>query len=137
MYPRSVLDGPWPDPTAALRGLRKSYADPRGCHQPNPKGAVRTALSFLFEHDLRANAPCLSRGKPVPTPHQVRGRLFPDHALFTGGFGTPRARIGRAEQSVVGHGDRIGRGLAHRFDDGVTLCLQGRDHIVGKTVLDP
>src|SRR6266702_5584720 len=20
-------------------------------------------------------------GKPVPTPHQVRGRLFPDHAL--------------------------------------------------------
>jgi hypothetical protein len=27
----------------------------------------------LFEHDLF--------GKPVSTPHQVRGRLFPDHAL--------------------------------------------------------
>jgi hypothetical protein len=23
----------------------------------------------------------LAKGKPVPTPHQVRGRLFPDHAL--------------------------------------------------------
>jgi hypothetical protein len=22
-------------------------------------------------------------GKPVPTPHQVRGKLFPDHALDT------------------------------------------------------
>ena len=30
-------------------------------------------LYLLFEHDLF--------GKPVPTPHQVRGRLFPDHAL--------------------------------------------------------
>ena len=28
---------------------------------------------FLFEHDLFE--------KRVPTPHQVRGRLFPDHAL--------------------------------------------------------
>jgi Domain of unknown function (DUF4260) len=27
----------------------------------------------LFEHDLS--------GKPAPTPHQVRGRLFSDHAL--------------------------------------------------------
>jgi hypothetical protein len=29
--------------------------------------------SFLFEHDLFR--------KPVPTPDQVRGRLFRDHAL--------------------------------------------------------
>jgi len=30
---------------------------------------------------------CLSMifsGKPVPTPHQVHGRHFPDHALDTG-----------------------------------------------------
>src|SRR3981081_1262595 len=33
-------------------------------------------------------------------------------------------RIGRAEQSVVGHGDRIGRGLPHRFDQSMALCLQ-------------
>src|SRR5712672_463994 len=32
--------------------------------------------TFLFEHDLRANASRLSRGKPVPT--------FPDHALGVG-----------------------------------------------------
>lgn len=35
---------------------------------------------FMFEHDLRANASRLACGKPVPTPHQVRGRKFPDHA---------------------------------------------------------
>jgi hypothetical protein len=29
--------------------------------------------SIWFAHDLS--------GKPVSTPHQVRGRLFPDHAL--------------------------------------------------------
>ena len=33
-------------------------------------------------HDLRANAFRVCReGKPVPTPHQVQRRLFPDHAL--------------------------------------------------------
>src|SRR5262249_15767095 len=32
-----------------------------------------TAGSLLFAHDLS--------GKPLPTPHQVRGRLFSDHAL--------------------------------------------------------
>jgi len=36
----------------------------------------------LLEHDLRANAMRLSRRKPVSTPHQVRGRLFLDHALM-------------------------------------------------------
>jgi hypothetical protein len=30
------------------------------------------ALNLLFEHD--------PFGKPLPTPHHVRGRLFPDHA---------------------------------------------------------
>src|SRR6478735_1151711 len=34
---------------------------------------LKPPLSTLFEHDLRANASRLSRGKPVPT--------FPDHAL--------------------------------------------------------
>jgi hypothetical protein len=40
---------------------------------------VRSASrsSFLFEHDLF--------GKPDSTPDQVRGRLFPDHALDFGG----------------------------------------------------
>jgi hypothetical protein len=39
------------------------------------------AVILDHEHDLRANAFRGCReGKPVPTPHQVRGRLFPDHA---------------------------------------------------------
>src|ERR1700722_10220678 len=92
--------GPWPDPTAVLRGARKSYADPRCCHQPKPQCAVRTAL-------------------------------------FAGGFGATAPRIGRPEQSVVGHGDRIGGGLAERFDDGMTLRLQGCDTIVREAALDP
>jgi CrcB protein len=33
-------------------------------------------LAYLFKHDLF--------GKPVSTPHQVRGRLFPDRALAWG-----------------------------------------------------
>jgi hypothetical protein len=38
--------------------------------------------SIWFAHDPRANAFRVCReGKPVSTPHQVRGRLFPDHAL--------------------------------------------------------
>jgi len=39
---------------------------------------------FLFEHDLRANASRLSRGK-TGTTHRVvaRGHAFRDHALTT------------------------------------------------------
>src|SRR3981189_1383893 len=40
--------------------------------RPSDSGNLSRSI-FLFEHDLF--------GKPVPTPHQVRGRLFPDHAL--------------------------------------------------------
>src|SRR5580693_3547410 len=112
IFPPSVLDGPWPDPTATWRGAPKSYADPRGCHQANPRRR--------FAVVARENA-----------------ASFPDDALFTGGLGAPATWIRRPEQSVVGHGDRVRRGLAERFDDGVTLRLQGCDHVVGETMLDP
>jgi len=36
---------------------------------------------FLFEHDPGKRFAFVPGEKPVPTPHQVRGRLFPDHAL--------------------------------------------------------
>jgi hypothetical protein len=37
--------------------------------------------NLLLAHDLRANAFCVCRqGNPLHTSHQVRGRLFPDHA---------------------------------------------------------
>ena len=39
------------------------------------------ALSFLFEHDLRANASRLSRGKTGTHPASSAGHAFPDHAL--------------------------------------------------------
>ena len=39
----------------------------------------------LFEHDLRANALCLSEGKPASTHLVVaRGHAFPDHAPHFG-----------------------------------------------------
>ncbi len=47
-------------------------------------------------------------GKPVPTPHQVRGRLFPDHALA--------ARRQRALDDGLGRDGRVGR-LRGEFAD--------------------
>src|ERR1700726_3691438 len=53
---------------------------------------------LLLEHDLFR--------KPVPTPHQVRGRLFRDHALMTGREGLRRwAR--RASRAWRGLGARV------------------------------
>src|SRR5437588_4043169 len=63
---------------------------------------------LLIEHDLFRPAfarrsvqpneePChglRAGGKPVPTPHQVRGRLFRDHAL------SRNATAGRAKRST-------------------------------------
>src|SRR5271166_4878783 len=39
-----------------------------------PSKRLQHRSSFLVEHDLF--------GKPASTPDQVRGRLFPDHALI-------------------------------------------------------
>src|SRR5580700_1015360 len=59
----------------------------------------RAANPLSLEHDLFR--PCFARpsglregGKPVPTPHQVRGRLFRDHALGRLA-GTPRGMFKR------------------------------------------
>jgi hypothetical protein len=67
-----------------------------------------------LEHDLI--------GKPVPTPHQVRGRLFPDHAhdltRRCGGLNRPRLRLNRlASQRQIAlfrHADSAGQALTAR-----------------------
>src|SRR5712691_1391677 len=41
------------------------------------------ALSFCLSMISGPTLRVCPEGKPVPTPHQVRGRLFPDHALLT------------------------------------------------------
>src|SRR6266404_2250803 len=88
---------------------------------PSPGSTRICILDSLFEHDLRANASRLSRGKPVPT--------FPDHALapfevrrpaLFGGldafleiFGG--AKAGLFGQFVVGGGQHaVGEAFAHR-----------------------
>src|SRR6266849_7277404 len=43
----------------------------------NRHPALCFCLSMISGQTLRV----CPEGKPVPTPHQVRGRLFPDHAL--------------------------------------------------------
>ena len=53
----------------AYRGLREG----RRMVVPGSANQVVTAPALTLEHDLF--------GKPVLTPDQVRGRLFPDHAL--------------------------------------------------------
>jgi len=39
------------------------------------------ALSFCWRVISGQTPRVCPEGKPEPTPHQVRGRLFPDHAL--------------------------------------------------------
>src|SRR6267143_5545534 len=46
-------------------------------------------------------------------------------------------RIGRAAQSIGRHRDRIGRGLAKRFDHAMALRPKGCKRVVGETALDP
>jgi hypothetical protein len=55
----------------------------RHCHRHGSrKSHALSRLGLLFKHDLRANGFSRYRGeKPLSTPHQVRGRLFSDHAL--------------------------------------------------------
>jgi hypothetical protein len=55
----------------------------RRCHgfQDRCPPTQASPSRFMIAHDLRANAFRVCRaGKPLHTPHQVRGRLFPDHA---------------------------------------------------------
>src|SRR5215211_2460691 len=52
------------------------------------------ALSFCLSMIPRVEPEGMLFGKPVPTPHQVRGRLFPDHALRR--KGTPLGLNSRA-----------------------------------------
>jgi len=47
----------------------------------NRHPALSFCLSMISGQTLRV----CPEGKPVPTPHQVRGRLFPDHALTSAG----------------------------------------------------
>jgi hypothetical protein len=65
-------------------------------------GAVQR-MALLFEHDLF--------GKPVPTPHQVRGRLFPDHALANLAANHGGNKIGRSLSRVLGNGITILRSI--------------------------
>src|SRR6266568_7237080 len=44
---------------------------------PNRHPTLSFCLSMISGQTLRV----CPEGKPVPTPHQVRGRLFPDHAV--------------------------------------------------------
>src|SRR5205814_8688246 len=58
-------------------------------------------------------------------------------ALLSRGLRTTGTRIGRAEQRIVSHGDRIGRGIAERLDHVMALGLQLRQHVVGEAALGP
>src|SRR5215475_3061003 len=50
---------------------------------------------FLFEHDLRANALRLSRGKTGFHPATSAGHAFPDHALSAAPARAGRSRVSR------------------------------------------
>jgi hypothetical protein len=62
-----VHDGP---PGVATRRPSSFLLIPVGSRRQGFAFPLR--FNFLIEHDLV--------GKPLHTPHQVRGRLFPDHA---------------------------------------------------------
>src|SRR5258705_1980474 len=57
--------------------------------------------------------------------------------LFRGCLGATGARIGCAAQSGRRHGDRIGRGVAGRFDHVMAFGPQRGQGVVGETALDP
>src|SRR6266478_6924963 len=57
--------------------LDKATALERDDLSSNRHPALSFCLSMISGQTLRV----CPGGKPVPTPHQVRGRLFPDHAL--------------------------------------------------------
>src|SRR5712675_69585 len=52
---------------------------PSSLLQPSSCGCDK--CPHYLEHDPRVEPEGMLFGKPVPTPHQARGRLFPDHAL--------------------------------------------------------
>src|SRR3981189_2505568 len=53
--------------------------------------------------------------------------------LLPGCLGATGTRVGGAEQSIRRHGDRIGRGLPHWFDDAMAFGFQRRKRVVGET----
>src|SRR5258705_11342309 len=57
--------------------------------------------------------------------------------LFPGRLGATGARIRGAAQSGCRHGDRIGRGVAGRFDHAMAFGPQRGQRVVGETALDP
>src|ERR1700737_742051 len=58
-------------------------------------------------------------------------------ALLPRGIRASGSRIGGAEQSVRRHGDRIGGGLAERFDHAMAFGLQRSNRLVCEAALDP
>src|SRR3981081_724227 len=56
--------------------------------------------------------------------------------LLPRGLRATGTRIGGAEQSMVGHGDRIGRALAKGFDHAMAFGPELSKRVVGETALD-
>src|SRR5262249_12362586 len=76
---------------------------PRG--HPPPRRGGDTRNTGAVEHDLFR--------KPVPTPHQVRGRLFRDHAVMriVGGRLRGRALTAPKSQGIRPTADRLRESL--------------------------
>src|ERR1700760_3007237 len=80
---------------------------------------------------------CAAPGRPLLAGAAYAKPASPDNAAFglvvpglqPGRFAAAGAWIGGAEQTLWRDRDRIGGGLAQRFDDGMPLGLQRREHI--------
>src|SRR5258708_11204358 len=57
--------------------------------------------------------------------------------LLPGGLSATGTRIGGAEQSMIGHGDRIGRGVAERLNYLIPPGSQPGQYFFRETALDP
>jgi len=64
--------------TRQRRGIMRARHLERDDFSSNRHPALSFCLSMTSAQTLRV----CREGKPVPTPHQVRGRLFPDHGLI-------------------------------------------------------
>src|SRR5712691_342261 len=98
-----------------------------------PSRAARSAIASPMPRlppDTNSVLP-LSDVMVPPSRCLPRIVLLPRRLRATG------TRIGGAEQPIRRHGDRIGRGLAERFDDAMAFGFQCRKRLVGETALDP
>src|SRR3979411_519224 len=103
---------------APSRAARNAIASPMPRLPPDTNSVL--PLSDVIVPPLRC----------IP-PIALSSVLLPRRLRATG------PRIGSAEPSIRRHGDRIGGGLAKRFDHAMAFRPQGCKRVVGETALDP